>query len=519
MIIIASAAYVGGEFQAELGKLPPSFLPVGNKRLFEHQLLSLGNCFQEKKYLSLPEKFNVPDKDKSRLKYLGVECVFVPEGLSLAESLLYVLNSIGEYNETVRILHGDTLVLEFPQEVDLIGLARTQDFYDWEIESTETTDELVWCGYFSFSDVKCLIRSLTASRGNFVKAVRTYDSKIALMRTVIEQWYDLGHTNSYYKARANITTQRSFNNLQIVDGCVRKTGNPPHKIAAEAAWFAKLPAPLKKYTPQLIEHGVDTTGMPFYMLEYLCQAPLNEIYVHGTNPAYFWSKIFDQCNKWLAACSASLALYPDIDYQAITNERNTLLTTKTMDRLERFQQEQGISIDEPVIFNGKKLPTLREIVSDCIARANVVPIVPGILHGDLCFSNILFDSRSDTLNVIDPRGITYDGQQSLFGDLCYDLAKLSHSVLGLYDFIIAGAFQCEMSDSLSFQFIVETDERTRLIQSLFLKRTFLNLKPIDMMPQTILLFISMLPLHADNPLRQKAMLANGLRLYKDYMVD
>jgi hypothetical protein len=103
--------------------------------------------------------------------------------------------------------------------------------------------------------------------------------------------------------------------------------------------------------------------------------------------------------------------------------------------------------------------------------------------------------------------------------LCYDLAKVSHSVLGLYDFIIAGAYQCVRKDKLVFDFTVQIDSRTQGIQTLFLSRTFLTLRPVDIMPLTILLFISMLPLHADNPGRQDALLANGLRLYKDYILD
>ena len=36
---------------------------------------------------------------------------------------------------------------------------------------------------------------------------------------------------------------------------------------------------------------------------------------------------------------------------------------------------------------------------------------------------------------------------------------------------------------------------------------------------TILLFLSMLPLHDDNPSRQEAMLLNAMRLYKTYIYD
>jgi len=36
------------------------------------------------------------------------------------------------------------------------------------------------------------------------------------------------------------------------------------------------------------------------------------------------------------------------------------------------------------------------------------------------------------------------------------------------------------------------------------------------LPMSILLFLSMLPLHAEDPLRQRAILANALRLYRQF---
>ena len=33
-----SGAFVGQELESEFGKIPPSFLPLGNKRLFQHQI-------------------------------------------------------------------------------------------------------------------------------------------------------------------------------------------------------------------------------------------------------------------------------------------------------------------------------------------------------------------------------------------------------------------------------------------------------------------------------------------------
>jgi hypothetical protein len=140
----------------------------------------------------------------------------------------------------------------------------------------------------------------------------------------------------------------------------------------------------------------------------------------------------------------------------------------------------------------------------------------------LCLSNILFDSRSDRIKVIDPRGLNARGETSTIGDLRYDLAKLTHSVIGLYDYIIAGAFDVKVAlqpELCLFELNIYADERVAGVQEAFLKRRFLPaVDTIDIMPMTIILFLSMLPLHADNPQRQKALLANALRLYAQYFV-
>ena len=65
MILIASGAYIASEFQIELGKIPPAFLPLANTRLYEYQIKDLRNAFpDEEVYLSLPKSFSIPSMDK-----------------------------------------------------------------------------------------------------------------------------------------------------------------------------------------------------------------------------------------------------------------------------------------------------------------------------------------------------------------------------------------------------------------------------------------------------------------------
>ena len=70
-----------------------------------------------------------------------------------------------------------------------------------------------------------------------------------------------------------------------------------------------------------------------------------------------------------------------------------------------------------------------------------------------------------------------------------------------------------------FKFDILIDDRIKEIQSYYIETmSFMGITPKDLMPDTILLFFSMLPLHSDDCDRQNAFIANALRLYQKYMV-
>ncbi len=68
------------------------------------------------------------------------------------------------------------------------------------------------------------------------------------------------------------------------------------------------------------------------------------------------------------------------------------------------------------------------------------------MHGDFCFSNITYDFAIIRIKTIDPRGLTPNNELTIYGDTQYDIAKLSHSVLGLYDWIIAGYYHVDIAN-------------------------------------------------------------------------
>jgi hypothetical protein len=516
VILITSGAFISAELQAELGQLPPSFLPLGNRRLYEHQAANIRGHFGDIDiFLSVTETYKIQTSDWMLLEELGITVIPVPNGLSLGESVLNAINRIGRYYETIRILHGDTLIMRLPLTGDLIALAMSNDDYPWEVESRGLTAERVWCGYFAFSDVKLLVRSLSRLGGNFVDAVRTYQSIRTLSLDLVEGWYDLGHVNTYFRSRASLTTQRIFNDLRIEDGVVRKSGKDSHKIEAERLWFQTLPDSLKRFVPQLISHG-SVKGSPFYELEYLPLMPLNELFVHCCLPASFWSRIFILLRELMERFGKSVQL-DMTQRQQIANGFYHLVVTKTRCRLNEFQNETGCDLHQGTTLNGVELPSIFTIADRCQQAVLKLCSVASLVHGDLCFSNLLFDSRTEQLKVIDPRGLDASGKFSSLGDLKYDFAKIAHSIVGLYDHIVSGRYTLENIGPMDFKFSIYVDTHTLALQAFFVKEFRLNgLTVSQIMPLVVLLFLSMLPLHHDNPRRQQAFIANALRLFREW---
>lgn len=521
MILIASGAYVLSEFQVELGKIPPCLLPIGNRKLIEFQVESLRKTFKDEHiYVTLPDCYLLNSSERKIFERLKVTVISVPTQFNLCESLLYAINIQEDLkrDEKLYLMHGDTYLscLNQLRDSDVVALTVTQENYNWHIVKQTQESSLIWCGFFSFSAINYLLKCLTLYRDSFVNAIESYSQKYELKNVNVTNWFDFGHVNTYFHSRANITTQRAFNSLNIQNGVVFKKGQPQQKILAEANWYAAIPAVLRQYVPVLIDHGIDEKQEAYYKLEYLPCMPLNELYVHGKNLEFEWIRIFKYLRQYLN--TAHILKISSEAYNSIVEDTKKLYVEKSYSRFMLYLDSIQKSPNDCVVYGHEKLPNLGDILQECIDKALALEILPGILHGDLCFSNILFDSRASRIKVIDPRGINFDNEFTIYGDLKYDLAKLTHSVIGLYDFIISGYYKIEEQANQSIEIVFDIDERIENIQTYFTENfTIENISVKEIMPLVVLLFMSMLPLHEDRPDRQKAMFYNALRIYKKYV--
>jgi len=523
-LVILSGAYIGDEMAAEFGAIPPSFLPLGGKRLFEHQAkLTKGNV-----YISLPEEFDIPKIDQIRLDALGLNVVRVPNELSLRNSMQRVLKTLDLPNG-VEILFGDTLVYgPCPDSKDLASFQNDPAHHFWSYFSEENpkkpfvsglgdgiNQRRILCGHFRFSASQVFADMLEKAT-DFVDALNLYDARIPLKKCMVETWFDFGHLALYYQSKRNFSVARAFNSLEADGKTVRKSSAQTNKIRAEAGWYKNLPMELKLFAPKYL--GTDDRDyLAGYRMEYVYQPLLSDLSVFGKLPGNVWSQILGRCFEFLKIARQEKPQpgSPETARQFSDDFFRYMFAEKTRNRLAVYLEAQNIQPDTCYSLNGLKLPKIGDIVD--LLLANIRPTEPAdisFLHGDFFFGNTFFDFRSTHVTVIDPRAMLADGAFSLYGDHRYDVAKLAHSIVGAYDHIVNARSGLTKISSFDWRFSPTDIQSPEGLEGLMFEsalNTF-GIGRIELLSMTALLFFSMLPLHSDSTERQEHLFANALRM-------
>lgn len=515
MFLITSGAYISEDFMSEIGKLPPAFLPIGNKRLYRYQIEAVRKSSDDI-YLSIPEDYSIPEADAEFFRSNNINIIPVPPGLNLGQSIIYCWNATGKRFDTLRILHGDSLFMGIDYSAfDQISIDKNKGFYKRAVLKDGVANKITFCdewvgndkdvvsGYFSFSEPQIFFKGVIENRNNFVAGLSYYSETVGLEPIRAHEWFDFGHINSFFRSRSSMTTQRVFNDMEITSRFVVKSSRQKINIQAEANWFESLPVDLKYYTPRLMsrESSVDSVT---YKLEYLYLLPLSDLFVYGNLRGAAWYAILSSCK----------AVYDEFrKYAPETSlnpeQLNDIYLPKTLQRLTLFfEQSQA---DLPDFMDREKLFFMAEKAAEFIhpvAREHI-----GIAHGDFCFSNILYDNRLQKVKMIDPRGRDSANNLTIYGDCRYDLAKLYHSVIGLYDLILAECYTLDQGGQIKF-FLSKEQKR---VQGIFRQIFFADNPGLEqeILAINVLLFLSMVPLHSDRPAAQQAMVANALRLYRE----
>lgn len=513
MIFILSAKYTEQDLRVEFGKIPPAFLPVGNKRLYHYQIRSIRNkCPDETIYLTLPATYKLDEQDKLELDFLNIQIVYIDDSFSLGQAIAFCLSSVKPDNvNSVTLYYGDTLLKDGLSRKELsnnvIYTAHSEYNYIWlEIPEEGFALKQIFCGILTVNYPLVLIHCLIETEFNLSKSLKLYNDKYNFKLEKRNDWLDFGHLNTFYDSKTIVTTQRAFNELKITKYYVEKKSHKSRKLEAEANWFMNIPENLIHFTPRLISTSKKEEYFS-YKLDYLYCPTLTEMFVFGNHPSDIWSLIINSCFNFLRECKK-------IERQDSCSFYESLII-KNNKRLNDFLSQNPV-YGAPILDDENKSYSLIEILEfahGCINSNQITTFV----HGDFCFSNILFDFQRNNIKVIDPRGLDFNDNLSVYGDLRYDLAKLVHSAIGKYDFIVSDRFSImENNNKIILELPSQVANISNQIKDEIEKLGYCYR---EILAITITLFLSMLPLHYDKPNRQKAFIATAIKLYKDLKND
>ena len=126
---------------------------------------------------------------------------------------------------------------------------------------------------------------------------------------------------------------------------------------------------------------------------------------------------------------------------------------------------------------------------------------------------MLYYKDINLLKFIDVKGATKE--EDLWTDPYYDLAKLSHSVCGNYDFFNYDMVEINMNQDLNIDIKIEKRDTTKFIK-LFkdkLEENGFNYKLVRLFEAS--LFLSMLPLHIDNVKKVVGFIMNAIHILEE----
>ncbi|WP_262690031.1 hypothetical protein [Kordiimonas aestuarii] len=532
-LIILSGAYCSAEIVAEFGKIPPAFLPLGTRRLYELQL-EIAAQLDAEVILTIPESYEVDPWDQDILDAQLVSLLRAPSGLNLSQAVNYALSHAGA-DEKTYLLYGDTLITgEVDEAADWIATGQTTEYYEWafidhdsghepvirsRLGDGRSTREVV-CGFFAFSDPQALL-DITSRNDDFIGCLNEYAAVRPFSYAAAHGWYDFGHLPLIYRSKRKMLTSRAFNDITSDGISITKTSRHGKKMKAEAAWFQNLPREIKPFVPQFFgETEVD--GRAGYCLEYLYQPTLAELFVFGRLPTYVWRHIITKCTGFLSNCRAIRPPegHPFHGNAYANTFHQEVYVNKTYARVTDFCKQRSWDEDDTYLLNGTETPSLNKISADLLAQIQkTTPAHICLWHGDFFFGNTFFDFRSRQIKIVDPRGAVTPDNQSIYGDYRYDLAKLAHSIVGCYDYLLVGRASFEEHAERNFSFKRPTSALIDFLQQDLAESTVEGKPVIDneILAIMALLFITMLPLHNDDARRQSIMLANALQIHRDLM--
>ena len=532
-VLILSAGKIVKELEKIFGNIPSGLIPLNGKPVIFRIIDKLLDEGFEKISITVGYKKEIIQEIISKQYKKKVELEFIstefdkPPGNSIKTAMNYCPE------EKLLIILGDTLIdnnlmelinkknsfvlisqrFEKPENWCIITLKNEKlgKIFDKEKNLNKNEEQYALVGVYYFENMASLKQILDTFNENdkleISSIIKKYKIENNISTESANEWHDVGHIENYFTTKQFMLKARYFNSLQLDNSSkiVTKLSENAGKLINEIHWYKNIPDEISELTPKIVDSEISDN--PFLKLEYVSLPTLAEIWLYSEFSNDFWFKIIEKLFEILDK-------FNKYSENVTIQEYNSIYFEKTIGRVDELINSDDlfkkIFNQEFIFINRKKFRNWHLIKDQLELKINELFNKEDncLIHGDLCFSNILYDSENENFKLIDPRG---KWGHDVYGDIKYDVAKIRHSVVGGFDTITNGLYSAIYNETDGiFTDVYKPKNYEYICEKLDLRiKERWNLDKIKIIEG--LLFISMLPLHKDHFERQLALYSVGIQ--------
>ena len=322
-------------------------------------------------------------------------------------------------------------------------------------------------------------------------------------------FFDISHKEGFLAYITGGFEARFFNSLDGDEFEVIKRSADKKKIRAEYEFYSLLPERMQSWFVQPYDYR-ENEDAASYTMERMHAPDLAIRYVHGSIDEYGFRKILKLLFRFI-----EIRQKREVDKDRYFKLKRELYIEKPERRIADFNATEAAKKINALITAGTRYGSVSELFEDYKSLyEKLIGSFEGeycevVGHGDLCFSNILYQSDAEMIRLIDPKGALTE--EDLYTDPYYDIAKLSHSICGSYDFINSALYEIAVDDDMSLKLITDNDNGLYAgIFREFVEKAGFNMRFVRLFECS--LFLSMLPLHLDRPNKVTAFILNAIEI-------
>jgi hypothetical protein len=323
---------------------------------------------------------------------------------------------------------------------------------------------------------------------------------------------NIGETNGFLQYLTNAFDARHFNSLSGDRYVVTKCSQNKEKIKKEYKFYHLLPEHMKMWFVRPFDYREEGQTAQYSMQRY-----------HITDLAVKWVNGSIGVQEFRTILETMFYFLRTRDKQEVSSVQyrqtaDGLYIHKVERRIEEMKRSAIYTTLVDFLDRGTAYESIdalfaayRKLYEQMWKKKTFLPISV-IGHGDLCFSNTLYHRETGMMKLIDVKGALTE--EELWTDPYYDLAKLSHSICGNYDFFNSSLYEIKLSPELQFELSVDFDNReyVDLFQA-YLQQSGYDYAAVRLFEAS--LFLSMLPLHIDFPKKVFGFLLNAINILNE----